>query len=133
MSEKTVIDRLENWKGGRANGYYEPFKDEIHVLNGQDSVFRALIHEKVHRRRRNKWTFKIATITQMPFMFWVLFTIMMFLSAYTVALHTVTSTIPLFTIGITFLFCLMCGHYEEYKANSAMMKSCRIIKQNGSE
>ena len=131
MTDKNriFVDSLENWKGGKANGYYEPFKDEVHVLNGKDAEFRALIHEKTHQARRNHLSFKFASIVQSP-AFYIFLAAMVALAVYGALIATIQSLIPFFFFTATFIFLTGCSAYEEALANRAMNQSIKLIQQN---
>lgn len=131
--DKIYIDKLENWKGGRANGYYEPFKDEIHVLNGADCMLRARIHEGTHRKRRNKLTFKFASIIRIPASNAIMLAVLFGLAFYGIAYVTLQAMIPFYFFASTYIALMFCSAYEETVANRAMTTSCREIKQNGKE
>jgi hypothetical protein len=127
MEEKIIYDSLEDWKGGKSAGYYEPFLNEIHILKGKDIEFRTLLHEKVHASRKTKLTFKLASIIQIEMVRNTLFGIFTVLTA--IGLLT-AQYIPFLFMAIFFLFCLFCSAYEEYRADITTLKSMREIKRN---
>src|ERR1017187_7124588 len=79
---KIIIDRLETWNLGKASGYFEKAKDEIHILSGEDQEFRTLIHETTHADRQNKSTFRLASFFKTPLVNAILLAIMVFFAFY---------------------------------------------------
>lgn len=124
---KEYRDTLETWKGGKANGYYEPFLNEIHILCGEDLEFRTSIHERIHAERRNKTSARFAYILQIREVTNFLFSVLIILAIT----GAVTNILPFFFVSGLFGFLLACLTFEELKADSLTEKSMREIKRNG--
>ncbi len=65
MTEIKYIPFRE-WQGGQSNGYYEPDTDTISVLQSVDLELRTVFHEQAHASRRNKLSFKLASLLANP-------------------------------------------------------------------
>lgn len=126
---KEIYDSLENWAAGKACGYYEPFKDEIHILKAKDQEFRALVHERAHAARKEFMTFKLASIFAVPQVTYILFGVLIM----TAVIGVLSSIYPFFGMVVIFAFLQSCHVYEEYKADKIMLTSSKAIKQNGGE
>jgi fatty acid desaturase len=124
---KIIIESLETWTGGKATGYYQPFKNEIHVLRGKDLEHRALYHEKVHANRRDKRTAKFAQVFAVPIIPQLYFGLLMVLAVVGVF----TSIIPFLVTAGMFLFFIVCHVYEEYIADSLTARNSNEIRKLG--
>jgi hypothetical protein len=125
---KIIIDRLETWNLGKASGYFEKAKDEIHILSGEDQEFRTLVHETTHADRQNKSTFRLASFFKTPVVYAVLLTLLVFWGFYGELInHNLYGFIA---VGFVFSIGFFCEIYEEYKADQAMLKSCQEIRVN---
>ena len=137
---KTIIERLETWKGGRSNGYYEPFKDEIHVLKGVDIESRILLHERIHASRKDKITFKMASLLQIPAISNFLLGLLVLFSVFAVvpvlldpSITVFYNAVPLFVIAGFFMYLNVCLTYEEEVANKAVMTSLRWLQHSSNQ
>jgi fatty acid desaturase len=127
---RLVMETLETWKGGpKAVGYYQPFTNEIHILNSSDIFQRTLIHERCHALRREKTTFKLAQVFAFPAFNFILFSIMLLLAVVGVF----SSLIPFLSVATIFICLLFCHIYEEYKADLMVSQTIKEIKKNGGE
>ncbi len=132
MTDKIIYDSLEDWKGGKASGYYEPTRGEIHILRGKDQERRALAHENVHASRSNKLTFKLAELMSIKALGYILLALMVLFGLYgsITAPMSLTGLIPFFFVAALYLTFYGCLAYEEMIADYTVAKSIRNL-QNG--
>ncbi len=123
---KIVKETLETWKGGKADGYFEPLTNEIHILQGKDVEFRTEIHEKVHADRQNKLTFKLGSLLQISGVSQFIFAVMIILG---IAGAATQALIPFFFIAGIFTVLIFCYMFEELRADQVMLKSMKEIKR----
>jgi hypothetical protein len=120
---KEFIDPIETW----SSNHYNPYTDEIHILQGNMLEYRALIHERAHAQRKNKATFKLAQTVNIPVVTYLFIGALAILAASSLYFGVV----PLLAFGAFYLFLLCCGGWEEYKANEItnyetnLLKSCQ--------
>lgn len=125
---KIIIDRLETWNLGKASGYFEKAKDEIHILSGEDQEFRTLVHETTHADRQNKPTFRLASFFKTPIITAFLLVSLTFMVFYDSFIsHNYGGFV---VVGFIYSIGFFCEIYEEAKADKAMLKSCREIRVN---
>jgi hypothetical protein len=118
LSEPTVIfDSLEDWKGGSNVGYYLPKTNTIHILKGEYQEQRTLKHELIHAARRNKWTFKLASISNNHI------TTALLGSLFVVALVLQTYSLSIFA-GLFLVIGLLAVIVEENEAVKGEIKKC---------
>jgi hypothetical protein len=120
-----IFEKLETWKGGKATGYYDVARDEIHILKGRDTEYMSLFHERVHANRKDKLTFKIGASFQMPAMRVILFAL--FIATAISSLITL-EILPLITTTSMYILMYACVAYEEMIATKLTKKSCTAIK-----
>jgi hypothetical protein len=131
---KIVYETLETYQGGKSNGYYEPFKNEIHILKGKDAEFRALLHEKVHAARKEEVSFKFASLLQVPALNYMMFGLLLIFAIYALFMaKSLANTIPFLFIAGIYSFFIGCVAYEEAVADKLTLKSAKAIRQNGSD
>jgi hypothetical protein len=128
---KEIFDSLETWEGGKTFGYYEPFKDEIHILRSESMMFKVLLHERIHASRKDKLSFKLAEIIQIPVVAKFLFGIFIVLAIYGIYGNTMLTAVPAIFIALLFTVLMGCITYEEYVADSLVARSVNQIKRNG--
>ena len=124
MSDKPTIyyDNLDNWKGGSNDGYCEQKSNCIHVLKGEYQELRTVNHEIAHLARRDKLTFKLASLANTPL---ILGAITMLL-VLTLLLQEWPS---FFVIAVFNGIILLCGFHEEKEANKVMMQYNKLIME----
>lgn len=122
---KTIKDKLEDWQAGKANGYFEPRVNEIHLLNGDDVELRALWHETAHAARQDKLSFKLARALNRPAInnFLVGFLIL------TALISFVFSIVPFFVAAGIFGLLVFCQAREEIIAEKAVNQKIKSLKR----
>lgn len=121
---KVMIHTFRDWDGGKADGYYEPASDTIHILRGEDLELRARIHEGVHASRCGKLSFRLARLVANPLVncfMWALFVA----SALTALL--LQFTLLFFFMGMWYMLMLGCWAYEEAVADQKTMQTIKAI------
>lgn len=132
MTKPNVIyESFETWKGGSANGYYEPKTNEIHILKGKDMELRCLWHESAHASRQHKLTFRIAKLLQTPLYRNVFFACLVVLGLLSV--FAVKSAFPIvfsayIATALFYLSTYFCAGYEEFQANLEAKRLTKHIK-----
>jgi hypothetical protein len=124
---KEYFHKLEDWEGGKANGYYEPLTDEIHILRSESMMFRVLLHERIHASRRKKLTCKVGALISINpvrnFMF--LLTLIFASLSFTLGI------MPFLIVAGLFMSLIFCSAYEEFIVDSTVSRSVNQIKFNG--
>lgn len=120
-NEKIVYETIDTWKYGKATGYYNPKTDEIHLLRDTDTTLRTLVHERIHRARRNKLTFKLATKSKQSN--WLMFALCLFFALGTTIISQGFLAFAIAT-GLSFLLLYGCEMLEE---NFADKETKRIM------
>ena len=111
---------LETWRYGVADAFYEPTRNEIHVLSPDDLYIKAMWHEREHHDRSNRLTFKLAMVMSTPALAVMLIGFFIVFSVYAVLS---TNLIPALFTG--------CLQYEEYKANQGVLRELQRYKDTG--
>lgn len=127
---KVIKEPLETWTGGNSNGYFSPYKNEIHILRAESLEQKVLIHEHIHASRQNKVTFKLASISAIPGINQILFAISIILAWYALITgDNILSLFPCFFVAALFLLFAGCNSYEEWQATSQTARACKELKK----
>lgn len=122
-SENVVYVPLKDWKLGSALGSYEPSNDTIYILiNDGPEMAKALEHERIHRSRRNKPTFKLARVINTPIVktfveLFLFFTAIYGLMAINIEPERYQVFTPFLSMAVIYLASLFSKLYEEKQAN----------------
>jgi hypothetical protein len=132
---KIIKETLRTWEYGKASAYFNPFSNEIHLLNGQDLEDRAETHERIHWMRQDKVTFQLASLIEYPAAVNLMFSLVIALAVFGAASisfmgGSLLNLTPMLFAAAVFTALLTCHAYEEHVADQAVAKSCRETKQN---
>jgi hypothetical protein len=120
MSEKIVYEPLKTWQYGEKTGYYEPNTDTIHILlSDQDIMDKTLEHELKHRSRRNKPTFQLAILYNMPPLKNLMVLLMLVFGVYG---FLAMNLVPFASIAIVYFLTFTAKIYEEKQAGGEKTK-----------
>lgn len=119
---KIVYDPIENWKGGRSAGYYEPDTNEIHILKGTDHALEIEIHEGVHAQRCGLFTQRLAMLLKSKRRLSFGLLIMLAAASPLITIY------PFYALAAFTVSGVLCELYEEYVAITLTEKSVKEMR-----
>lgn len=128
IEPEIIKEKLEHWRFGVANAYYEPENNEIHILNAEDLYIKTMWHEREHHDRSSKITFRLAQAMLTPALSVMLFG---FLVVFGVYGALTAQFLPALIVAGVLVFFVACAQYEESKANAAVLRELSRYKDTG--